>query len=95
MRLPESQRHGYVHTGYAAGGRTSSTVPSCTSAQRRDIRWLLKNRGLPTCFITDQHREFFERAGIAWSYGAALESTLRSVSHAAAARLIAAIRETV
>lgn len=85
----------YVRTGFRAGGATATTIPRSTSAQRRDIKLMFRHRGLPTCFFTDQHRELCERAGIAWQYGAAIESTLRGVSGAAAARLIGALREIV
>lgn len=64
-----------------------------TIKQHGDIRFLLKQRGIPTHFVTDQHHAFFQRAGIPWVYGAQMESTLRATDYEAAAHLIQVIRE--
>ena len=71
------------------------TIPACTQRQRDLVRFYFKNRGLPTVYLTEEHQGLFNRAGIAWRYGALLDKTLRAVSQAAAQRLINVVKESV
>jgi len=79
--------------GYAALGATTTTVPTSTLRQRREVGQLLKARALPTRYVTDQHAALLTAAGIAVSYGDLLDRTLRAVSYRATQRLIHLLKD--
>jgi len=72
---------------------TATTIARCTSFQRLKVRTQLRQLELPVEQVSVMHRDLFRAAGIAWSDGADMDTTLRAVSMSAASRLINALKE--
>ncbi len=92
LAKPRAPR-GHAPAGYRPQGQTATTVPMSTLRQRREIQRLLKHRGLPTRYVTDEHADALASAGVAAKYGDLIEQALRAVSYRTAQRLINALQE--
>ncbi|WP_411832291.1 hypothetical protein [Pseudoxanthomonas mexicana] len=71
---------------------SATTVATSTFLQRARIREALKDTGLPTAYVTDQHAAVLKRAELAPQYGMPVHAFLRGISYSAAARLLNALR---